>query len=163
MRYAFTSAALGLAMVVTQTASAGARTEARQSAHVRVLAANGFVREGRLLSLTSSDIVLLLDSRRVTLPLRDVRRIERVTHGARNGVLVGALTGLGVGMTMSCASTGSDGGCSPLIGVMFAGIGAALGTAVGLIHTDERSRPTSSRRHQWLWSAAAQNGNSPAS
>ena len=138
MRNAFTSAALGLAMVVTQTVLAGAQTEAQQSSHVRVLAANGLVREGRLLSLTSSEIVLLLDSLTVTLPLRDVRRIERVTHGARNGVLVGALTGLGVGMTMSCGSTGSDGGCSPLIGVMVAGIGAALGTAVGLIHQDAR-------------------------
>jgi hypothetical protein len=80
----------------------------------------------------------MLDGQTVTLPLEEVRRIVRVTHGVRTGVLAGALGGFAAGMALSCTSSEYQGGCWPLTGVMFAGIGAALGTAVGLIREDAR-------------------------
>ena len=138
MRNALTSAALTLAIVVAHCATASAQTPNRDTPHVRVLANNGAVRTGRLLELTSSEVVVAVDRFTVTLPLRDVRRIDRVMHGVRTGLIAGILSGFGAGIALSCASGGGDGGCSPLIGVMFAGIGAGVGTAVGALHDNAR-------------------------
>jgi hypothetical protein len=138
MRTALTRAALGLAIITAQT-QASAQPPAEDAPHVRVLSTNGILREGRLLQLTSSDAVLLLDTQTVRLPLTEVRRITRVTHGARNGVLAGTLSGLGLGFWLTCASRGQpEGGCSEIVALMFAGIGAGIGTAVGLLNEDAR-------------------------
>jgi hypothetical protein len=97
------------ALLLFQPTTAAAQVEPAQEAApplVRVLSIQEVVREGRLLSLTASEVVLLTDGIALTLPLDEVRRINRVTHGARIGFLAGTLAGLAV-TAGSCTSSGN--------------------------------------------------------
>jgi hypothetical protein len=134
---ALTLASFCIAFTLTSS-GAWAQPPAGRPPHVRVLSTDGIVREGRLLSLSATEVVLARGRQSMTLPIEDVRRIERLTHGVRNGLLAGALAGFGLGMAVSCASTGDDGGCWPLVGATVAGVGAGLGTAIGALHDTAR-------------------------
>ena len=135
MRKALAATALGLAIVVAEGTAVSAQTQNRP--RVRVYATNGVVLHGRLVELTSSEVVLATDRGTLTLPLMEVRRIDRVMHGVRNGLIAGALTGFGFGVALSSVSRGDDFG-AVFNGVMLAGIGAAFGTAIGAVHDDAR-------------------------
>ncbi len=43
----------------------------------------------------------------MTLPLKEVQRIDRASHGTRRGALTGAVGGFGLGMALSCVSSES--------------------------------------------------------
>ena len=137
MQKAVTSAALAILMAPPAAASAQTSAAAERPT-VRVISTTGVLREGRLVELTPSEAVLLQNGLIVRLPLNDVRRIDKATHGVRTGVLAGAIGGLTLGMAVSCASKGADGGCSPEMGAMFTALGAGIGTAAGILYDDAR-------------------------
>jgi hypothetical protein len=131
---------LGIALLLFRPTIAAAQAErdhTNNAPHVRVLSTQGVVREGRLVLLTSSDAILLTNGFVESLPLEEVRRINRVTHGARNFFLAAALSGLVVA-TASCSSSTDPGECWPQASVVFIGLGAAAGTAIGALYDEAR-------------------------
>lgn len=99
---------------------------------VRVVSLRGVTREGRLVSLSSSDVVIVQQGQTLTLPLTDVRRVERATHRVRNGAIWGAVIGFVAGYLGSCGG-GDENDCWPEAGAMFAGIGAGTGAGIGAV------------------------------
>jgi hypothetical protein len=126
-------AACSVAVVVMPPARVCAQTPTTKPQDVRVLSTDGVMRAGRLLALTSSEAVLLTNGVMETLPLEEVRRIDRVTHGARNGFLAGALSGLVVA-TASCSSSTDPGECWLQASAVFIGLGVAVGSAIGALY-----------------------------
>jgi hypothetical protein len=98
---------------------------------VHVTLASGERHRGRLIALSSSQVVLRQAGGEVTFRLAEVRRVERVTHRVRNAVLIGALAGYVGGYLASCGS-GDEEDCWPEIGLLVAGIGAGAGAIAGL-------------------------------
>jgi hypothetical protein len=97
---------------------------------VRVRFIGGDPREGELVSLTSSDVVIARDGQTQTFPLDQVSRVERTTHHVRNGVLWGLVLGFAGGYFGSCGG-GDEEDCWPEVGALFAGIGAGTGALIG--------------------------------
>jgi hypothetical protein len=99
-------------------------------AAARVRLSNGVRREGELVSLTASDVVITREGQTQTFPLDQVSRVDRTTHNVRNGVLWGLLLGFAGGYLSSCGS-GDEEDCWPEAGALFAGIGAGTGALIG--------------------------------
>ena len=99
-------------------------------ADVRVSLIRGDQREGELVSLTSTDVVIERDGQAQTIPLDQVTRVERKTHHVRNGVLWGLIVGFAGGYLGSCGG-GDEEDCWPEVGALFAGIGAGTGALIG--------------------------------
>lgn len=97
---------------------------------VRVRMASGRQRTGKLVSLTSSEVVLVNRGETQTFPLDQVSHVERTTHHVRNGILVGLIGGFIGGYLASCGG-GDEEDCWPEVGALFAGIGAGAGAAIG--------------------------------
>jgi hypothetical protein len=139
MRSTLSRAIVTLIALFVLSPDADAQVSAEQASNVRLISTTGAVREGRLLDLTASEVVLLQDGLTLTLPLNEVQRIERASHGIRRGALTGAIGGFALGMALSCVSSGDDTGCwPPFGGALLAGIGAGLGVAVGALHDAAR-------------------------
>jgi hypothetical protein len=103
-----------------------------QGKTVRVTEADGTKRTGRLTSLTASGVVLQDKGQDVTVPLTRVRKVEKVAHGVRWGVIGGAAAGAvyGYGVT---EEDGSGSSREVIGGAILGGIGAAAGAGVGLL------------------------------
>jgi hypothetical protein len=103
-----------------------------QGKNVHVTDSQGDRRTGRLVSATAAGVVLHERGQDVTVALVNVRRVERVSHAMRHGLLIGAVAGFiyGYGVTEEDAfgSAGEIGG-----GALIAGIGAAGGLGIGAL------------------------------
>ncbi len=97
---------------------------------VRVSLASGGRRIGKLVSFSSSEVVVMEEGRTQTFPLDQVSRIERRTHHVRNGVLWGLILGFAGGYLGSCGG-GDEEDCWPEVGALFAGVGAGTGALIG--------------------------------
>ena len=100
--------------------------------HVATLA--GGKQTGKLVSLDTASVVVRQGRDTVTIPLRDVRRIDPVTHE----VLYGALSGLAIGFTLGRrACTAESSSCDPgedkLVGMFYGAVGAGVGAGIGRI------------------------------
>ena len=98
--------------------------------HVATFA--GGKQTGKLVSLDTASAVVRQGRDTVTIPLRDVRRIDPVTHE----VLYGALSGLAIGFTLgkrACTATSCDPGEDNLVGMFYGAVGAAVGAGIGRI------------------------------
>ena len=98
--------------------------------HVATFA--GGKQTGKLVSLDTASVVVRQGRDTVTIPLRDVRRIDPVTHE----VLYGALSGLAIGFTLgkrACTATSCDPGEDNLVGMFYGAVGAAVGAGIGRI------------------------------
>jgi hypothetical protein len=122
--------AVGGVRVALRTRAAAAQQNQPPGPRVRVIGADRSRREGDLVSLGSSEVVILQDGRNVSIPLTGVRRVEKVTHRVRNGAIWGAIGGYVIGYVASCGG-GDEEDCWPEIGAMVAGMGAAAGAATG--------------------------------
>jgi len=106
---------------------------ARDGQEIRVTMRTGERRTGRFVSLTSSELVMNRGQSRDTIPLRDVRRIETVSHHARMGALIGGFAGFfsaaGICSTdeNSCTEDASFSSTATVLVGLGAGIGAAIG------------------------------------
>jgi hypothetical protein len=108
------------------------KIKSAQGKAVRVTEADGTERTGKLTSFTAAGLALQDKGQDVTIPLPRVRKVEKVAHGVRWGVIVGAATGAvyGYGVTEEDLS----GSSREVIGaVILGGIGAAAGAGVGLL------------------------------
>ena len=110
-------------------ASRGARAAATASGRAVNLASGGH-RQGELLSLTATDVVIANEGQTLTFSLDQVSRVERKTHHVRNGVLWGLSVGFAGGYLGSCGG-GDEEDCWPEFGALFAGIGAGTGALIG--------------------------------
>jgi hypothetical protein len=99
---------------------------------VHVTEADGTKRTGRLASLTEAGVTLQEKGQDVTVPLARVRKVEKVAHGVRWGVIGGAAAGAvyGYGVTEEDLS----GSSREVVGaIILGGIGAAAGAGVGAL------------------------------
>jgi len=97
---------------------------------VRVVSASGERQRGRLVALTTREVILRQGRQTGTRPIGDVRRVEKVSHRVRNLTLAGAFIGYVGGYLTSCGG-GDENDCWPEAGLMFAGIGAGSGALIG--------------------------------
>jgi hypothetical protein len=72
---------------------------------VRVTEADGTTRTGRLVSLTAAGVALQDKDQDMTVPLSRVRKVEKVAHGVRWGVIGGAAAGAVYGYGGSASRT----------------------------------------------------------
>lgn len=105
----------------------------REQPDVRVVLGTGLEARGRLIGLSATAVDLRDKMGAVTtVPLADIRRIDRVTHRVRNSVLIGLVAGYAIGYFGSCGS-GDEDDCWPEIGLMVGGAGAGAGALMGMI------------------------------
>jgi len=97
---------------------------------VRVRSTAGIDYEGRLVSITTSEVIIKQSGRSFVLPIDGVQRVEKTTHRVRNGLIIGALLGYVGGYFGSCG-TGDEEDCWPEVGLLFAGIGTGAGALLG--------------------------------
>jgi hypothetical protein len=97
---------------------------------VRVRATNGGDLKGRLVALTTTEVVIEQSGRSVVLPIGDVLRVEKRTHRIRNGMIAAAILGYVSGYFLSCGG-GDENDCWPEVGMLVAGIGTGAGALVG--------------------------------
>ncbi len=144
IRIASTSRSIvALAVTVASLISATARAQSAPgaspepsapqiaSAHgkeVRVTSMNGGRRKGRLVSLSTSEVVFSEHGENVSMALGEVRKVETVHHMARNAAIAGAVGGFIVG----CKGCGED-SSKAVTGAVFGGIGAGAGAIIGAL------------------------------
>jgi hypothetical protein len=111
----------------------GSAELSREQPDVRVVLGTGLEVRGQLRALSPTAVELRDTKGAATVvPLADVRRIERVTHRVRSGVLIGLAAGYAIGYLGSCGS-GDENDCWPEIGLMVGGAGAGAGALIGMI------------------------------
>lgn len=99
---------------------------------VRVIGKTGVRREGKLVSLSNSEVSLRQNGLALVVPLSDVQRIERVRHPVRNFALAGAAAGFAVGLALCSGSCeGGEGLLPHELGLFVAGLGAGAGVVIG--------------------------------
>jgi hypothetical protein len=95
-------------------------------------AGSGQELRGRLVELSSTSLALLVDGRRVEVPIDDVLRIDSRKDSLKNGALIGL--GIFGGLAaLGCAEVDSAGWCAYGIAVN-AGLGAAIGAGIDALH-----------------------------
>jgi hypothetical protein len=95
--------------------------------------ASGDELRGRLVELSSTTLAILVDGKRVELPLENVLRIEARTDSLKNGAAIGAVTMGGLGV-LGCAAVGElSGPCVTSI-VINTGFGALAGAGIDALH-----------------------------
>jgi hypothetical protein len=93
---------------------------------------SGVELRGRILELSSSSLAILVDGRRVEVPIEDVLRIDGRKDSLKNGTLIGL--GVFAGMAvLACPEIDSPGWCAYGI-ALNAGMGAAIGAGIDALH-----------------------------
>jgi hypothetical protein len=110
-----------------------AKPVARDGQEIRVTMRTGERRTGRFVGLTSSELVMRWGQNRDVILLREVRRIETVSHHARTGALLGGFAGFfwaaGICSTDENSCTGDS--TFSLTATVLVGFGAGIGAAIG--------------------------------
>ena len=90
-------------------------------------------RSGRLVSLSSSELVIRRGKNQDVISLRDVRRIETVPHHARRWALIGLAGGAGWALAVCAADDNfcGDDASFPVLATIVGGIGGGIGAGVG--------------------------------
>jgi hypothetical protein len=133
--------ALSVALVGVLPTIGGAQTSpaAAIGKEVRVTGVDGSTGTGRLVSLSISDVVFQQKGKDVSIPLGQVSKVEKVSHGVRNGVVVGAISGILTGWWVSCGVWYDDGSCWTPGFLMIAGLGVGAGAGIGAIDNAAKS------------------------
>ena len=94
--------------------------------------ASGEELRGRLLDLSPESLAILVDGRRVDLPIDTVLRIDARTDSVKDGAIIGA--GVMIGLTgLSCAAVDDAGYCVTAL-IFNTGIGALVGAGIDALH-----------------------------
>ena len=137
----FLCVALAALLCAPESASAQTMAPWAVGKQVTVNLTDGSAQAGKLVSLSSAEVVFLRDGRTVRLPLAQVRRITTSERPKKKSVLIGLVAGAIAGpLVFRC--TGSE--CNEaLIEVpMSIGIGAGVGAATGAIVASLRPAQT---------------------
>src|SRR6478736_769426 len=117
------------------TAHAGQKAHKPEIAEgvIVVQAGSGEELHGRLLELSSASLAILVDGRRVDVPIDDVLRIDSRTDSVKDGAIIGAVVAGGlVGLTCG----GFEGGAAACVTatIVDAGFGALIGAGIDALH-----------------------------
>lgn len=106
------------------------KVEAAKGKTVRLTETSGARLSGRLQSITTTAVVLQAEGREVTVPLTNIRKVERVSRAVVKGVVAGAIAGFFYGylVTEEDSEWGEMGG-----GAIISGLGAAAGAGIGAL------------------------------
>ena len=123
---------------IAQTAAASAEAQGK---NVRVTTMDGDRRTGKLVSLSDSQVVLMVDRQRVPTPLGEVRRVEKVSHHK----LIGGLLGAGAGFAIAYSAGHQTGYCIEtclMTGIVYGvpigiGVGVGIGAIINAAKADE--------------------------
>jgi hypothetical protein len=130
--------AIALLHVAPMSASAQTTAPWAVGKQVMVSLTDGSAQAGKLVSISSAEVVVLRDGRTVRFPLATVRRITVSERPMKKSVLIGLLVGAIAGpMVIRC----TDSEC-PETSIMLPisiGIGAGVGAAIGAVVA--RARP----------------------
>jgi hypothetical protein len=135
----FAGVRTGLFLERDAQTSSPPRVRAIRGKEIRVTAANGQRQTGRLVELTNAEVSFALpDELPTVLPLQDVRKIETVSHHARTGALIGAVSGA---VMIALAYLGDCVDCEDrrvtfFYPGAFAGVGAAIGGMINAATAD---------------------------
>ena len=127
------------------------RIASAQGKEVRITAKNSSRQTGKLVSLSAADVAFRRNGQDISIPLGQVCRIEKVSHGLRNGALLGLGLGVVLGVTPGFNAYRGDLGyqLGTLVDAgVFAGIGAGIGAIVNIANA----------RGQVLYQAPATSG-----
>ncbi len=97
---------------------------------IRVTRLDGSSLTGRLVSISTQDVVLRRGGREETVPLAGVRRVQRQSHWARNLALAGVGT-FGAILAGDCAGSCSGEAAATL--ALYSGVAAGAGFTVGAL------------------------------
>ena len=108
---------------------------------VRVTMRTGERRSGRFVSLTPSEFVMSQGQKRDVILLRDVRRIETVSHHARRLGLIGLAGGAAMALAVCAADDNfcGDDASFPVLAGVFGGIGGGIGAGIGAMMNAARA------------------------
>ena len=123
-----------LMMLAAPQVHAGQATGKREIAEdvIVVHAGSGDELYGRLLELSPATLAILVDGRRVDVPMDDVLRIDTRHDPVWNGFTIGAvITGGLVGL--ACASAEGGRACVPAA-IVDAGLGGLIGAGIDALH-----------------------------
>jgi hypothetical protein len=115
------------------TASAQSAASAAQGKVVRITFMDGTARTGRLVALSPTEVIL----QRESVPLGDVRKVERVSRGLRNGFYIGLLAV----PTMMFLRAPLDLPSEWVANLMAAGVGAGVGIGAIVQAANSRGEP----------------------
>lgn len=124
----------GLLLASANVASAQQAPAFRGGEEVIVVhAGSGQELRGRLLELSSTSLGMLVDGRRVEVPIGDVLRIDGRKDSLKNGALIG-LGVFGGSAAIGCAAVGSSPGWCAYGIAMNGMLGAAIGAGIDALH-----------------------------
>lgn len=87
---------------------------------------------GRLIELSPNTLAMLVDGRRVEVPIEDVLRIDIRGDSVKDGAIIGA--GVMIGLTgLSCAEINDANYCVTAL-IFNTGIGALVGAGIDALH-----------------------------
>ena len=127
--------ALAPAVAAAQVAAADLNEPRIASANgktVRVTEVNGSRQSGRLVSLAGSGVVIRSGGKDVSIPMANVRKVERTTHNVLYGLAIGGAAGFVYGWGVT-EPDGSGSGREAAGGAIVGAIGAAGGAGVGAL------------------------------
>ncbi len=87
---------------------------------------------GRLVDLSPESLSILVDGRRIDVPIENVLRIDSTHDSLKNGAIIGAAVMGGLG-ALSCADIGDAAYCATAL-VIDTGIGALIGAGIDALH-----------------------------
>ena len=125
-------AALVLCMFLPEAAGAGQQPAPVAEEVFLTHTGSGQIVRGRLIELSPTSVAMLVDGRRVDVPIEDVLRIDVQGDSVKDGAIIGA--GVMVGLTgLSCAAVADAGYCVTAL-IFNTGIGALVGAGIDALH-----------------------------
>jgi hypothetical protein len=123
-----------LIVVAASQVQAGQTTQQPQTAEdvVVMQAGSGEELQGRLLELSAATLAILVDGRRVDMPMEDVLRIDTRHDPVWNGFTIGAVIAGGL-VGLACASADGGRACVPAT-IVDAGLGGLIGAGIDALH-----------------------------
>jgi hypothetical protein len=94
---------------------------------------SGVELRGRLLELTPGSLAILVDGRRVDVPIEGVLRIDTTRDSVKNGAIIGAAV-LGGWCALICGQGLAESGSVPVVVAVNAGFGALIGAGIDALH-----------------------------
>jgi hypothetical protein len=123
----------GVFLAVPRTGAAGQKPKAQAGEEVIVThAGSGQELRGRIVELSPTSLAILVQGRRVEVPVTDVLRIDARTDSVKNGAIIGAIVMGGLGL-LACADVDEGAVCAALA-IEGVGLGALAGAGIDALH-----------------------------